>query len=120
MDDAKSRRDTMSGEYEKIKMRYESGEDVLYNGLNGADAVNEARVDSLKASSDYDKAKADFDKMKILHKSDAEKYTAYSAADDRRKVKKNVYPENDNSSSNAQSAQSGGSSSGAFDRTRPQ
>lgn len=94
MDKAKERRDTIAGEYEKMKMRYESGEEVQYREgnktYNGAEAVNKARVASLKAAADYDKSKADFDKVKIQHKADAERYAAFSAAEDRHKVETNV------------------------------
>lgn len=94
MDKAKERRDTIAGEYEKMKMRYESGEEVQYREgnktYNGAEAVNKARIASAKAAADYDKSKADFDKIKIQHKADAERYAAFSAAEDRHKVQSNV------------------------------
>lgn len=95
MDNAKTRRDTMSNEAEKIRMRYDAGESVSYidekgNELTGADAVITASVDAKKASGDYDKAKAAFDKEKIIHKTDAAIYTAYTAAEDRAKVKSNI------------------------------
>lgn len=94
MDKAKERRDTIAGEYEKMKMRYESGESVQYTDgdttYTGAEAVNKARVASLKAAADYDKSKADFDKVKIQHKADAERYAAFSAAEDRHKVETNI------------------------------
>ena len=94
MDKAKDRRDAIAGEYETMKMRYESGESVQYTDgdttYTGAEAVNKARVASLKAAADYDKSKADFDKVKIQHKADAERYAAFSAAEDRHKVETNV------------------------------
>ena len=94
MDKAKDRRDAIAGEYETMKMRYESGESVQYTDGDttdtGAEAVNKARVASLKAAADYDKSKADFDKVKIQHKADAERYAAFSAAEDRHKVETNV------------------------------
>ena len=87
-------RQWISGEYETMKMRYESGESVQYTDgdttYTGAEAVNKARVASLKAAADYDKSKADFDKVKIQHKADAERYAAFSAAEDRHKVETNV------------------------------
>lgn len=94
MDKAKDRRDAITGEYETMKMRYESGESVQYTDgdttYTGAEAVNKARVASLKAAADYDKSKADFDKVKIQHKADAERYATFSAAEDRHKVETNV------------------------------
>lgn len=94
MDKAKDRRDAIAGEYETMKMRYESGESVQYTDgdttYTGAEAVNKARIASAKAAADYDKSKADFDKVKIQHKADAERYAAFSAAEDRHKVETNV------------------------------
>lgn len=99
MDKAKDIRDKATGEYEKMRMRYEKGEQVTYKTKNsdgkeitvsGADAVNEARVASLKASGDYDKAKAEFEVVSKVNKSDAERYKQYTTAEDRHKVINNV------------------------------
>lgn len=84
MDTAKERRDMASSNYEKAKMRYENGEG------GDVDTVDKLRIDSLKAASDYDKLKSEFDRKKVIYKSDADRYSAYSAAEDKYKSIGNV------------------------------
>ena len=95
MDVLKERRDTISGEAEKLRMRQAAGEEVKYGELTGEAAVQAAVVEAKKAEGAFNDAKAAFDNVKVRHKSDSERYTAFSAAENRHKIteKYNEYEE---------------------------
>lgn len=92
VDDAKSRRDTMQGIYERKKMEFESrrsemSEEEIQTAI--AD-VDKARIDSLKAASDYDKVKKAHDYMRSQDARNAQIEDAFNSAKDANEAKDRV------------------------------
>lgn len=81
-DAAKKIRDSQQSVYEQARLRFESGDKSI-----SAEQVDQLRIASAKASATYDKAKTELDTQKTLHSDDARKYAAYSAAEDRDKIR---------------------------------
>lgn len=100
-DEAKKIRDSQQSVYEQARMRFESGDKSI-----SAAQVDQLRIDAAKASATYDKAKTELDTQKTLHSDDARKYAAYSAAEDRDKVKKTIESGNTSSSNSSNSENS--------------
>lgn len=82
---AKKRRDEISGEYERLKMYFESNSNKMTEVEKNdyIKKVDAARVNSLKASSDYDKLKKAHDYVRSQDAVNSRIEDAYIAAEDR-------------------------------------
>lgn len=83
MDEAKKVRNDKQQAYDVAQARFNRGE-------ISEEEFTKVRLDSINATSNFDKAKAAFEEQSSIHTSDAEKYKLYSAAADRHKVSESI------------------------------